>query len=177
MKRRIFVPDYFPVCVRQMTDEGERELMLDYDSGKGLFTLENAGGSFTTYSFKALARLLCQDRSHYVKLGRDGFSRPVTVMKEDVLNYASDVPGEKLLAYSQKADEVYSIQDGSYFLNGEPVDSLAEGSYILHPCTKFKEFRCEVADKKSSFPWLTAAVSFLVGVAGGGALLLGMARR
>ena len=148
------------------------EFEMNYNSEKNLFELTNASGKTETYNFKQLGRLFARGRYFYCDLGRDGFTRPAFTNKEEIIAYTGENPDEKVLVFSEKNYEVYSITGTRYFVNGEPVESIPEGLYLLHPCTRFREFETEKPKEKYSFPWKTAIFSLIIGAFGGGALVL-----
>ena len=165
MKRKPFAPDWFPVTVRKIRFADSTEYVMDYNSEENLFELTCASGKTVSYTFKQLGRLFAEDRYLYSGLGKDGFSRPVFTNKDEILTYAKENPDEKILAFSNKTSEVYSITGSRFFVNGEPVEVLPEGQYLLHPCTRFREFETEQATKGKSFPFWTAMAAFGAGVA------------
>lgn len=165
MKRNVFSPDWFPVKVKKTSSTGSVEFELNYNCDKNLFELTDATGKTESYSFKHLGRLFSKGRYFYCDLGKDGYSRPAFTNKEEIIAYANENPTEKVLAFSEKSYEVYSIMGGRYFVNGEQTVSIPEGLYLLHPCTRFRVFETEKAPEKKSFPFLTAFTSFAAGVA------------
>ena len=89
------------------------------------------------------------------------------------LEYGNENPQDKLLIYSVQAKEVYSVIGNRYFSNGEQVGSLPDGLYLLHPCTRTREFEVEqVNTKKGKTPTILAGIfSFIGGVILGGTII------
>lgn len=165
MKRTIFSPDWFPVTVKKVSVTGNLTYAMDYNCEKNLFELTGANGKTDTYTFKQLGNLFAGGRYFYSGLGKDGFTRPVFTNKDEIISYAKQNPKEKMLVFSEKTYEVYSVTGTRYFVNGEPVQSIPEGLFILHPCSRFREFETEQTPIKKSFPIWTAVGAFTAGIA------------
>lgn len=158
----IFNPEWLPV----MMSNGKEKINVDYKDNMFVITKEN--GRTIDCTFGDLARYIVANKMHWCDLGLDKFTKPAIHLRHMVQEWLDEQ--ESGMIYSVHLDRVIIKKNGKLYVEGECIDSLPIGQFVVHPRTCMTENVSDLcADEKKSegFPWFKVAVACLVGFIGG----------
>ena len=159
---KVFIPEWLPV----MMSNGTEKINVDYKGNKFVITKEN--GREINCTFGDLARYIVGNNMHWCDLGLDKFSKQAIHVRHVVQEWLDGQ--ESGMVYSVHLDRVIIKKNGKLYVEGECIDSLPIGQFVVHPRTCMTENVSDLcADEKNSkkSSWLKMAAACLIGIIGG----------
>lgn len=158
----IFSPEWLPVTM----SNGNERINVDYKDNK--FEIVKENGRTIDCTFGDLARYIAANNMHWCDLGRDKFTKQAIHLRHMVNEWLDEQ--ESGMVYSVHLDRVIIKKNGKLYVEGECIDSLPIGQFVVHPRTGMTDKVSDLcADEKNSkkSSWLKMAAACLIGIIGG----------